>query len=71
MQMGQIRESIEALEQSVALSNKVGDSEGDVDALGALGDLCSQLGNLDGASKYYEKCLEAMRRDDEASQYRM
>lgn len=69
--MGQVRESIEALEQSVALSSKLGDSEGDVDALGALGDLFSQLGNLEGAGKYYEKCLEAMRRDDEASQYRM
>lgn len=55
----------------MALSSKLGDSEGDVDALGALGDLFSQLGNLEGAGKYYEKCLEAMRRDDEASQYRM
>jgi hypothetical protein len=49
--MGQLRESIKALEHSLVLSDKVGNSHGDVETFGALGDMCSQLGNLEDAGK--------------------
>lgn len=49
--MGQLRESIKALEYSLTVSEKLGDSHGDVETFGALGDMCSQLGNLEDAGK--------------------
>eukprot|EP00884_Botryococcus_braunii_P018735 jgi/Botrbrau1/5545/Bobra.0023s0028.1 len=68
-QMGQLRESIKALEHSLSISEKLGDSHGDVETFGALGDMFSQQGNLEDAGKYYEKCIEAMREEDEANRY--
>ena len=61
-QTGNLTESLSALERVLELSAAVGEGggEGDVDTLGAMGDILAEMGNFEAAGKYYDLTIDAM-----------
>ncbi len=49
MQDGKLERSLKALHQSLELSSKLEEASGDVDVLGAIGELYSDVGDLEKA----------------------
>ncbi|CAL8470685.1 g10227 [Coccomyxa elongata] len=60
---GKLERSLKALHQSLELSSKLEESSGDVDVLGAIGDLYTDLGDLEKAGEYYDRCIKAIQED--------
>ncbi len=50
-QDGNLERSLKALQQSLELSSKLEEASGDVDVLGAIGDLYTDLGDLERAAE--------------------
>lgn len=53
---GAIADLLEVLE----ISKQIGNNEGDTDALGAIADLYTELGELENAGKFYDLYLDAL-----------
>ena len=53
---GALRELLRAADISAAL----GEAEGDADLLGAVADAYAELGDLDRAGAYYDRCIAAI-----------
>ena len=42
------------------ISKEIGDYTGDTDALGAIADIYTEIGDLENAGKYYDLYLDAL-----------
>lgn len=51
VQAGDLHGSLRALQQSLELSSRLEEASGDVDVLGAIGDVYTDLGNLEKAAE--------------------
>ncbi|CAK0782941.1 hypothetical protein CVIRNUC_006136 [Coccomyxa viridis] len=60
---GSLQASLDALHKSLGLSSDLEDSSGDVDVLGAIGDTYTELGDLEKAAEFYDKCIQAIQED--------
>jgi tetratricopeptide (TPR) repeat protein len=56
-QMGDRLGAIEDLKQVLSVSQELNDDTGDMDALGAIADLYTELGDLENAGRYYDLYL--------------
>lgn len=54
---------LRSLDFSLMLSKKIGDTGQDVDILGEIADIYTELGDLEKAGKFYDMCIEAMSGD--------
>lgn len=48
------------LHRSLALSQQLGETAGDADTYGEMGDVLTELGDLESAGKYYDLCISAI-----------
>ncbi|EFN54585.1 hypothetical protein CHLNCDRAFT_135416 [Chlorella variabilis] len=48
------------LRRSIALSQQLGEGSGDADTFGEMGDILTELGDLEAAGQYYDKCIAAI-----------
>ena len=58
LQDGKLERSLKALHQSLELSSKLEEASGDVDVLGAIGDLYTDLGDLEKAGEVCKTTLD-------------
>mmetsp|Transcript_9174 Transcript_9174/g.22117 ORF Transcript_9174/g.22117 Transcript_9174/m.22117 type:complete len:316 (-) Transcript_9174:160-1107(-) len=58
--MEMFREAVGCLEQSLAVSIEMEEFSGDADVFGEIADLHTQLGNLELAAEYYDRCIAAI-----------
>lgn len=66
-QVGDIQGALSALHRSIALSLELGENSGDADVLGELGDLHAELGELEKAGEYYDRCIRAIQDEQPAA----
>ncbi|CAG9464640.1 unnamed protein product [Pedinophyceae sp. YPF-701] len=57
------RSAITCLERGLEISMQVGEYTGDADMYGDIGDLFVELGDLQKAGEYYDRCIKALSED--------
>jgi tetratricopeptide (TPR) repeat protein len=58
--LGDRKGAIQNLKEVLEMRQLVGDAAGDTDALGAIADIYTELGDLENAGKYYDLYLDAL-----------
>ena len=58
--LGDRKGAITHLKEVLEMRQLVGDAAGDTDALGAIADIYTELGDLENAGKYYDLYLDAL-----------
>jgi tetratricopeptide (TPR) repeat protein len=58
--LGDRKGAIKNLKEVLEMRQLVGDAAGDTDALGAIADIYTELGDLENAGKYYDLYLDAL-----------
>ena len=64
---GNNQQAIKYLKSVLELSQKMNEYTGDSDAYGSIADIYADLGDFDRAAKYYDKYIERMQEDGQAS----
>ncbi|KAK9863981.1 hypothetical protein WJX84_011072 [Apatococcus fuscideae] len=59
-QVGQLQAALSTLQESLDLSAAIGDSRDEADMYGAVADLLADMGRLEEAAKYYDRCCQAI-----------
>ena len=60
LQAGDLRLAIRSLQYCLELSQALGDHSSDSDILGDIADVFTDLGDLEQAGQFYDKCIAAM-----------
>ena len=58
--LGDRKGAVTHLKEVLEMRRTVGDAAGDADALGAIADIYTELGDLENAGKYYDLYLDAL-----------
>lgn len=58
--LGDRKGAVAHLKEVLEMRRTVGDAAGDTDALGAIADIYTELGDLENAGKYYDLYLDAL-----------
>ncbi|KAL4419602.1 hypothetical protein ABPG77_001656 [Micractinium sp. CCAP 211/92] len=59
-ELGDPAGALRDLHRSLSLSQQLGETAGDADTYGEMGDVLTELGDLESAGKYYDLCISAI-----------
>lgn len=62
-EQGKISETLACLQKVLAVSIAMEEFSGDADVFGEIADLYTQLGDLEQAAEYYDRCIAAIASD--------
>lgn len=67
-EVGDLNMCLRSLNFSLDLSGQIGDTVRDSDVLGEIADVYTEMGDMEKAGKFYDRCIEAMAGDSTAAE---